>query len=233
MTDQLDPLDMLAVPTPPAGDVELVALGGEHARWVAATHVAELPHGLFPRLGRGFVRRWHAAHVASPHGTAYVALRGGEPVGFLLGSTDRRAGVAWLLEHRRGPLVRAAARAFATRPRLLAEFAATRAGRYLRRLRGRPAAGTAGTPSAERIAVLEAIVVAPSARGNGIGTRLVARFLDDTTTAGADRVELVTKAGAEGAAAFYERVGWTRVGSHVDRDGDTVLTYRAPAVAGR
>ena len=36
----------------------------------AALHVDHLPSGLFPRLGRGFVQRWHRAHLRRPGGLA-------------------------------------------------------------------------------------------------------------------------------------------------------------------
>lgn len=204
---------------------------GDH-RWVAGLHVAELPHGLFPRLGPGFVRRWHRAHVASPHGVGFVALEDGRPVGFALGSLDRRAHVAWLLAHRRVALGLPGALALLVRPRLLVEFLRTRAGRYARRLLPRagrataPQARTPGGAAAGPVAVLEAVVVVPGARTRGIGTRLVDAFLAEAVAHGAARAELVTKAGDGGAAGFYERRGWQRVGDHTDRDGDVVHTFR-------
>lgn len=219
--------------------LEVVPLGEAHHRWVADLHVHELPHGLFPRLGRRFVQRWHRAHVDSSFGVGAVALEDGVPVGFVLGSTDRRAHVAWLLAHRRRALLVAGALALAVRPAVLAEFLRTRAGRYARRLLGRapqpPTEGTTGpddapgdAPGGGPVAVLEAVVVVPGARTRGIGTRLTAVVVDAARAAGAARVDLVTKAGAGGAAGFYERGGWQRVGSHVDRDGDEVHTFRLP-----
>ncbi|WP_158564220.1 GNAT family N-acetyltransferase [Jiangella anatolica] len=202
-------------------------------RSTAALHVAELPHGLFPRLGDGFVRRWHRAHLTSPYGVALVATSGGDVVGFALGSTDRPANVGWILAHHRRELLLAGLRALLARPVLAAGFVRTRGPRYARRLLGRGAAparvaGKGDVPEAGfgSIAVLEAIVVAPDRQGRSIGATLAEAFLFDVAAAGVDRVELVTKAGAAGAAGFYERAGWHRVGAHVDRDGDEVITYR-------
>lgn len=238
----LAPSTRAAVPTvpaprtpSPAPAVRVRPLQPRDHRWVADLHVRELPHGLFPALGRRFVRRWHAAHVASPHGTAYVALRDAEPVGFLLGSFDRRAHVAWVLRHRRLRLGAAGLAALAVRPRVAATFLRTRAGRYARRLLGRPAStsatsapatGGAAVPAEGPVAVLEAVVVLPDHRTRGVGSVLVAAFLRDAAAAGAPFVELVTKDGGAGAAGFYERGGWTLVGSHTDRDGDRVLRFR-------
>jgi GNAT superfamily N-acetyltransferase len=218
-------------PCAPPGDVRIASLraGGPTAAWVARLHVSELPHGLLPQLGPTFVRRWHRAHLESPHGVGFVALHEGRPVGFALGSTDRRANVHWLVTHRRRALMWSGARALVARPRLLAGFLLTRSGRYGRRLFAR----SSGSPIASTtppLAVLEAIVVQHDARGRGIGRRLVEAFLEEALDAGVDEAELVTKDTPNGAAGFYERGRWTRVGSHIDRDGDTVLRYRIDTV---
>ncbi|MBB5787637.1 GNAT family N-acetyltransferase [Jiangella mangrovi] len=215
------------------GEIEVGPATEDDLRRTAALHVAELPHGLFPRLGEGFVRRWHRAHLESEYGVVLVARRGGDVVGFLLGTTDRPANVAWILGRRRRELMTAGLRALLTRPALALGFVRTRGPRYARRLLGRAAvparvASRGDVPEAGfgPIAVLEAIVVAPEARGASAGTALSEEFLSIVAAAGGDRVELITKAGARGAAGFYERAGWRRVGSHVDRDGDEVHTYR-------
>lgn len=214
-----------------AAPIELVELGEAHHPWVAAFHADALPHGLFPRMGRRFVAHWHRAHVASPHGVGYVAVRDGEPVGFALGSTDRAAHVAWILSHRRRRLVVAAVPALARRPRLAWTFVRTRAAAYARRLLrpgGRVVTApvvTGPTPVARPVAVLEAVAVLPEVRGQRIGSRLVDLVLADASRSGADRVELVTKDGEGGAAGFYERGSWERLGRHEDRDGDGVLRF--------
>ncbi|WP_116949319.1 GNAT family N-acetyltransferase [Jiangella endophytica] len=215
------------------GEIEVRPAGEGDLRTTAALHVSELPHGLFPRLGEAFVRRWHRAHLESRYGVVLVATRGGEVVGFTLGTTDRPANVAWIIGHRRRELTLAGLRALLTRPVLAAEFVRSRGMRYARRLLGRAAAparvvakGDVPEAGFGSIAVLEAIVVTPAQRGRSIGTELSEAFLSIVAAAGVERVELVTKVGARGAAGFYERAGWHRVGGHVDRDGDEVHTYR-------
>lgn len=196
--------------------------------WVARLHVQELPHGLFPRLGARFVTRWHRAHMASPFGRGLVAVRGGVPVGFLLGSTDRRAHVEWIVERRRGELACAGLFGLVRRPALAAWFIRTRAFAYARRLLRRSPSTTPGPEarSAPRgTAVLEAVMVVPGARKTGVGSLLVERFLASLAAAGSDHVELITKDGDAGAAGFYERRGWSRIRSHRDRDGDLGITF--------
>lgn len=236
-TDRLHPVDRDAREDPvdpvhlvdPVDPVDLVDLGEEYHDWVAAFHVATLPHGLFPRMGRRFVARWHRAHMDSPHGVGHVAVRDGAPVGFALGSTDRAAHVAWILAHRRGALLRAGVPALVLRPRLAASFLRTRAGAYARRLlrpAARPPASSQQPAATDPVAVLEAVAVLPEARTQGIGSRLVDLVLSDAARAGATRVELVTKQGGSGAAGFYVRGAWEEVGRHQDRDGDGVLRFR-------
>lgn len=279
--------------------VEVVHASDDDLCRTASLHVSQLPHGLFPLLGPGFVWRWHRAHTRSRYGTVLVARRRGVVVGFLVGTTDRRANVAWIIREYRIELVLAAIRAFARHPLLAWSFLRTRGSRYARRMvrpdsdpravggsgergpvtwggsslgirgdhspdscggSGSDASGGSGPvaprgsgpdfsggsgpdvrgeprPDADgatgRLAVLEAVVVDFPERGNGIGTRLVETFLADVARTGVDRVELVTKADARGAGAFYQRTGWTRVGCHVDRDGDEVWTFRIDPHASR
>lgn len=195
----------------------------------AELHVTQLCHGLFPHLGVGFVRRWHRVHHYSAYGVVLVAIRAGDVIGFLLGTTDQRRHVSWTIQNHRRELISAAARAMLARPGVTLRFLRTRAFPYAARLSGR--AYRAGYPPAsvgpERpVAVLEAVVVAPAAQGTGAGRALVDRFLSIVARAGVDRVDLVTLAGPDGAAGFYERSGWRQVGQHVDRDGELALTFR-------
>lgn len=201
----------------------------------ARLHVTELHHGLFPRLGQGFVRRWHRAHLRSPSGVLLVACDGVDVIGFLVGAVDQRTNVSWMLERHRTELAFAGGAALILRPWLIGAFLRTRGRRYAQRLVGwgrRSGAesryGEFGpaTTALERVAVLEAVVVDSSARRAGVGTALVEAFLSTVAAAGVDRVELVTKADARGAGRFYERGGWHAVAGHVDRDGDDVVTYR-------
>ncbi|MEJ5866869.1 GNAT family N-acetyltransferase, partial [Pseudokineococcus sp. 5B2Z-1] len=203
------------------------------ARW----QCRHLPHGFFPSLGRGFVARWHAAHLDAPHGVALVAeLVGGPeavPVGFLVGATDQRALVAEVVARHRWSLAASGARALGLRPRVALRFARTRARPYARRLLGTGSRGPAEAPTAPStstdagapVAVVAAVVVAPAARGAGVGEALLEAFAARARAAGTTTAELVTRADG-GAAAFYERLGWERVADRSSKDGARVLTYR-------
>lgn len=200
---------------------------------LADLHVDCLPHGLFPRLGRRFMRRWYATFLDSPYGVALVAESPlpGDPgvVAFLVGATDQHRHVSSVLARHRLRLVLAGAAALSVRPGLLWHFLRTRAGRYaVRVLRPRPPSpeGRGDLGPTRPIAVVTAIVVAGPARNLGTGTALVRAFAAAASAAGSDRAELVTLVGTEGAGRFYERLGWAAVETHRTRDGDLVATYR-------
>jgi ribosomal protein S18 acetylase RimI-like enzyme len=220
----------------------------------AELHAALLPHGLFPRLGAGFLQRWHATYLAGEHAVAYVAVgpRGqaapgaaptfdGDVVGFLLGATDQGAHVEAVIAAHRRELVLAGAAALLVRPALAVHFLRTRALRYLRRLlRRRPGARTAptgqssadGVATAPPVAVVTAVAVVPAARGAGVGVRLLEMFLVEARSAGAPAAELVTQADREGASAFYTRLGWIAQDVHPDHDGAMVRRFRRDLATG-
>jgi GNAT superfamily N-acetyltransferase len=209
----------------PATDSDLVLTGS----WQCAF----LPHGLFPRLGKKFVRRWHATYFDAPYGTALIAelpMPGGarKPVGFLVGATDQVRHVDDVMYRCRWGLAVAGTAALALRPRLAAHFLRTRAKAYLRRLLRR-SAQTAGNPPAAgtpRTAVITAVAVTPEARGSGAGKELVAHFLVQARRAGAQRAELAVIAGPGSADGFYDRLGWQAVEEHLSKDGSLSRTYR-------
>ncbi len=84
------------------------------------------------------------------------------------------------------------------------------------------------------MAVITAVVVDPAERGMGVGEALVVAFVERARASGAPEAQLTTLSGRDGAGAFYEALGWERVGEHTTRDGARRSTYRlALAEAGR
>lgn len=200
---------------------------------VVALHLAHLPHGLFPRLGRGFMARWHRTFLGARHGVSLVVVDADDRVvGFLAGATAQRTHVRTVLAEQKVPLALAGIGALAVRPGVALHFLRTRARSYLRRLLGVQRVAAAPTPttavpttaSAETdVAVVTALVVDPAARGRGVGARLVGRFVELSTAGPADRAELITLDGGDGAREFYEGLGWTLVGTRANRDGQACL----------
>jgi ribosomal protein S18 acetylase RimI-like enzyme len=236
----------------PSGMTEVRDAVRRDLRATAAIHSSALPGGFFARLGRRFLRCYHATFLVSPHAVAVVATdpEDDTPAAFLVGTLRNRAHYRWVVR-RCGPrLAVELAAALVARPRLAWLFVRTRAGRYLRwvwryplrRAQGRTAdpAGTedgshsgdavrtqapVGAAPVAPVAVLTHIAVDPRLRGQGAGRRLVEVFIARAEEAGAAEVRLVTEAG-DGASGFYERLGWTPIGEKPGADDEVVREFR-------
>lgn len=201
----------------------------EDLQLMALDVIRYLPDGLFPRLGKRFVRRWMKTFLTEQYGVALVAITIDAPrqqVGFLTGSTNQINHVADVLHQHKWGLLRAGLAALCLRPRVLLHFLRTRARPYLRRLLGRTNDPDAGANPRPATAVITSLVVLPTLRGGGIGRLLVEEFLDRAVADQASLAELVTTAGAAGAGAFYKKLGWTCVGERHSKDGAPIHTYQ-------
>ena len=228
---------MAAGPAPQPEAVDVRPLVAGDLDRVAQLHQTELPHGLFPQLGRRFLRRYHATFVASPHAVAVATPREGQPAGFLVGTTDQRAHHRWLARHHALGLALEGLAGLLTHPRALSLFLRTRLGRYgralLRAVGPRRVQADAPAPSHDGpVAVLMHVAVDPARRSGGMGRRLTQELVDRAGEAGAREVRLVTRT-SDGAGAFYERLGWTASTSRTTDDGATVVEYRLPVAGDR
>jgi ribosomal protein S18 acetylase RimI-like enzyme len=191
-------------------------------------HVQLLPHGLFPRLGHGFVRRWHRTFIDSGHAQAIcVRADGGRVVGFLLGTTNNALYAADVLTDHRGALAARGAAALAVRPGLAQDFARTRLPRYARRLAGSGRPSRPGGPPGGQVAVVHALVTLPEQRGRGIGRLLVEHFEGAVSAAATPLVQLVTRE-QDGAGQFYLKLGYVVTDRRPDKDGVTVVQLDKP-----
>jgi ribosomal protein S18 acetylase RimI-like enzyme len=207
-------------------------------RTTARLHRTHLPTGFFARLGRGFLRSYHATFLASPLAVALVVTdpADGSPAGFLVGTLRNRAHYRWVLR-RCGPTLGGRfVAALCCRPRLAWLFLRTRAGRYLRWIGRYPLrrwgnrAGAPGTsrppaePGARPVAVLTHVVVDDRLRGRGAGRQLVDAFVDAVRRSGVAEARLVTDVDG-GAARFYEQLGWRSVEDREGADGCVVREF--------
>ncbi len=210
-----------------ASQLAIGVLGTGHLDFAAALHERTLTEGLFPLLGRRFLRLYYRSFLASPHAAALVAHSDGRPVGMLVGTLRNRAHYAWVVR-RRGPrLAFAAACALARRPRVALLFARTRLARYRRAVIRHSTAPTADdTGDAQRdVAVLTHLSVAADARGAGAGRGLVGAFVAEAARTGAREAHLVTAVGDEGAGEFYAANGWHHDGDRMNNEGDPIAAY--------
>lgn len=228
----------------PDPGVSVRTMTEQDCRWAAALHSRCLPHGFFASLGPGFLGAYYATFLASPHAVALVAETADTPAaeaGVLVGTTANAAHYRSVLRDSGPRLALTGGLALTGRPRQLATFLRSRAGRYLRALSrylrrsdssgtGTGAGATAAAPArrgrrGRRIGVLTHVSVAEFARGTGAGRALVEAYVAAAREAGCTEVQLVTLAGPDGAGGFYERLGWTHRDSHTDHDGRAVQTW--------
>lgn len=200
-------------------------LEAEDIAFAAKLHAQALPQGFFVLLGPRFLRAYYRGFRASPYAIALVAERDGERIGVLVGTLDSAAHHRYVVRRHGWRLAVLGAAGLVLQPRAGQRFLRTRALRYARSIARawRPGSGgSAGAKPGARLrgplGVLSHVAVATKARGTGAGTALLESFVVAARRAGTARVELVTLAGSEGAASFYERLSWHRAGEHV-RDG--------------
>lgn len=194
-------------------------------------HARELPHGFFAELGPRFLAAYHRSFVESPHAVAQVAVLDGRIAGFLVGTL--RTGAHYRdVVRRHGPqLALHATLGLLRHPRALLHLVRHRLRRYLRTLvrYGGPsgtAAGGDGGDGGRPVAVLTHVAVLPGASGHGLGAELVEHFVGAVRDAGVREIRLVTLAGGDGAAEFYERLGFQRLRDRPAADGHHVVEFR-------
>jgi ribosomal protein S18 acetylase RimI-like enzyme len=192
--------------------------GRQHAAAVAALHGASLS-GLLAQLGPAALRAYYIACAESPLATAFVALDGSTVQGFVLGSTatsDLRRDVI-----RRNPVgvVAGIVAGVLRRPTVL---------RWLIRSERGPDSGFYNATAPELIY----LAVSPGQRGRGMGRRLVDAFADAMRAAGQTRFELSVDESNREGVAFYERLGFARLGEY-DEFGQRHIRYASPVAPPR
>lgn len=196
---------------------------------VATIHADHFPRNVAVRFGRRFVSAYLRLFVEGPHAVAFVATRGGEVSGYLVGVTST-AGHRPFVRARTAGLLRAAG------PRLLAN-AAFLARVLFRRVRHRLARTPAQAPPPPGpIAVLSHVAVSSACRQSGLGSRLVTTFETAARASGARTGALATVDGEDGAGDFYVDHGWHAAGTGTTVDRRSLRLYEKdldPAETGR
>lgn len=177
-------------------------MGKRHARSAAILHRAGIPTGFLSSLGEGFLRQIYAAMPAAPAGFGYVWEEiDGRVLGFVAcaESTGQLYKQALL---RRGVPMAAALLPRCLRPSILRRLWETL--RY-------PSEVGESLPAAE----LLSIAVSEEARGQGVGTALVAAAFDEFRRRNIARVKVAVGADNEAANRFYRRCGFRLVRSRM------------------
>lgn len=208
--------------------VTIRPIEGHDLAFAASLHLEHLPHGLFPSLGPRFMRRYLGSFRDPATAVALIGECDGTAVGFLVGILDEPEHYRQVLRRRGLGMAAAGLGALAVRPSVAWRFVRTRLRRYVvgafrlaRRAPAsdRPSSPTPDGPAPRTLPVLSHVVVAEDGRGSGVGAALVEAFTDAALAVGAPGARLLTMSGADGAAGFYERLGWRPTAEFVDADG--------------
>jgi ribosomal protein S18 acetylase RimI-like enzyme len=180
---------------------------------VVALHMESFPRFFLTFLGRDFLKLLYESIVSDPQGVALVAVDGTRLSAFVAGVTQQSSFYSRLVRRRKWRFAMAAAGAVVRRPAVIP--------RLVRALR-RPSEARQGAAEA----LLMSIGVSASARGSGIGRRLVDAFGSELVRRGIDRFSLVTDRDAnDGANAFYRSTGFVLVRSYVTPEGRAMNEY--------
>jgi ribosomal protein S18 acetylase RimI-like enzyme len=173
----------------PGGDADAPA--------AARLHAGRITQGFLSFLGPGFLARLYRRVGRTPDSFLLVADDGGTVVGFIAGSAD----------------VGGLYRSFLVRDGVVAGLAAApRLVRSWRRVAETLRHGAGGADGTGRGTELLAVAVDPAAGGRGVGTALVAAFLDEVTASGGDEAYVVVGADNAPAVRLYAAAGFVAAG---------------------
>lgn len=164
---------------------------------VVKVHQASFPGFFLSFLGPRFLSLYYTAVCEAPEGIALVCLGpGGEPAGFVAGSTNPRGFYSRLLKRNWWKFSLASVGAILRKPTIVAQLA-------------RGLTHPSRNPVGKDIAGLYSIGVLPESQGTGAGKELVQAFLLEARNRSCRRVFLTTdRDGNETANAFYQKMGF-------------------------
>lgn len=185
---------------------------------VARMHAEHFPRNVAVRFGRAFVREYLRLFVDGSCAVAFVATRGDEIRGYLVGVTSTAG-------HRPHVRARMPRLVITAGPRLLLNLLFL--ARVLKRKVGHRLQGPSGaaTPPPGPIAVLSHVAVSSECRQSGLGSALVMAFETAAARSGARTAALATVDGEDGAGEFYVDHGWRLAGCGVTVDQRRLQLY--------
>lgn len=181
-------------PAASGGPSVVVRPGGEpDAGPAARLHAGRITDGFLSFLGPAFLTRLYRRIIRTPSSFLLVADASGDVVGFIAGSAD----------------VGGLYRSFLARDGIAAGLAAApRLARGWRRVLETLRHGSSDGNGTGRGTELLAVAVDPTHEGRGVGSALVAAFLDRIRTSGTTEAYVVVGADNHGAIGLYTRAGF-------------------------
>ncbi len=164
---------------------------------VAKIHQASFPGFFLTSLGPQFLALYYSGICEAPEGIALIFVNpGGEPAGFVAGTTNPRGFYSRLLKRNWLKFSLASVGAILKKPSVIARIA-------------RGVSHPSRNPVGDDVAGLFSIGVLPESQGTGAGKILVDAFLSEARSRGCRKVFLTTdRDGNEAVNAFYLKMGF-------------------------
>jgi ribosomal protein S18 acetylase RimI-like enzyme len=191
----------------------MVILDKHHISSVVAVHLAGFEGFFLSFLGPRFLQLYYEGVVDYPGGVGYVYLEDRCVVGFVCGIVGPSHFYRHLIRTRWWRFAIAALGAALRRPSIIPRL--FRALLY-----------PSQTSRREDTATLTSIAVDPAMKGEGIGAKLVAAFLEDMRGRGVTRVDLTTdRYGNDEVNAFYQKQGFRCERTFITPEGREMNEY--------
>lgn len=184
-----------------------------HTDMVVGIHLRSFRNFFLSFLGPRFLRLYYEGIMKYPDGAGYVYVEEEHIVGFVCGVLNPSRFYRYLLRTSWWRFALAALGAAVRRPSIIPRL--FRALLYPRQASGQMSSAT-----------LTSIAVDPAMQGEGIGTKLVAAFLEDMRARGVETVNLTTdRHNNDAANSFYRRLGFHCARTFVTPEGREMNEY--------
>jgi len=193
----------------------LVPMMPRHLRQVVDVHMRGFPNFFLTFLGPVFVREVYRSFLTDPAGSGFVAedTGTGKVLGVVVGALTPAGYFKRLLKRRWWMFCLASTSAILKRPTVVR--------RLFRALFYR-----GDSPPGPQRSLLVSIVVAPEARGSGVGRALMEAWLADVRQQGSPGCFLATDAhDNETVNRFYQKAGWKLESTYQTPEGRAMNRY--------
>ncbi len=190
-----------------------------HIDQVVSVHLRSFPGFFLSFLGPQFLRLYYESIVDYPDAAGYVCVEDDRVIGFVCGTVSPSRFYSYLLRTRWLRFALAALSAVFRNPSIVPRL--VRAWVYPRQASEREDSYSDDAPSGVPVsATLTSIGVDPSHQYRGVGSELVAAFLENMRARGVTSVHLTTdQQDNEQASAFYQRQGFRCLSTYTTPEG--------------
>ena len=194
-------------------EIQLRKMNTDDVRVCTDIHLKAFRGFFLSFLGSNFIHYLYSSIVCDTNGICFIAERGEETLGFVIGTSQPTGLYSRLLRMQLSHFAWASFGAFLKNPMILPRLlrAFTMPGQEL---------------PARNCATLMSIAVIPEAQGYGVGQRMVHTFLAEAAHKGSGHVNLTTdRLNNDSANRFYQRLGFKLYRNYITPEGREMNEY--------